>query len=63
MHIVFFSSGDIFYLAIMILLHLKATVGHCLTNIAKLGLFFSYKYYIYLTIELDLFICLGVCYS
>ena len=34
------SSRDIFYLAFMVLLHLPPTGGHCLINIAKLGLFY-----------------------
>ena len=63
MHVLFFSSGDILYLAVTMLLHLPLTGGHCFTNIAKLGLFLSYKYYVYFIIELDFFICLGVFYS
>ena len=37
----FFSSGDVFYLAVTIILCLPLTGGHCLTNIAKLGQFLS----------------------
>ena len=62
-HVLFFNSGDIFYLAVMMLLCLPPTGGHYTMNIANLGLFLSFKYYIYFSIEFDLFICLGVCYG
>ena len=62
-HIVLFTFGNIFYLAIIILLYLLPTGGYCLANIAKLILFLSYKYKIYFSIELDLFIYLGFCYG
>ena len=52
-----------FYLDVSMLLRLPLTGGHCLINMAKLSLFLSYKYYTYFSIEMDLFICLGVCYS
>ena len=35
----------------MVLLYLLLAGGYCLINIAKLGLFLSYKYYIYFSIE------------
>ena len=59
-HILFFSYSNVFHLAVKMLLCLPPTGSYCLTNIAKLGLFESYKYYIYFSIELDLFIYLGV---
>ena len=61
-HILFFSSGNIFYLAVMMLLRLLPTGSHFLMNITKLGLSLSHKYFIYFSIELSLFIYLGVHY-
>ena len=40
-HVLFFSSGDLFYLVVVILLCLPPTGGHCLKNMAKLGFFLS----------------------
>ena len=41
LHVLFFSSGDVFNLAIIMLLCLLPTYGHCLMSMAKLGLFLS----------------------
>ena len=40
-HILFFSTGNIFYFAVMILPCFPPTGSHSLMNMAKLGLFFS----------------------
>ena len=63
MHILFFSSGYVFYLTISMLLCFLLTESHYFMSMAKLGTFLSYKYYIYFSIELVLFVYLGVCYS
>ena len=62
-YVLFYTSGDLIFLAVMMLLGLLPTGSHSLTNIAKLGLFLSKKYYVYFSIELNLSVCLGVCYS